>query len=114
MSHELDNFVCRCCGFCCSFSGYVLLAEGEDEKIAAFLNLDIYQFIEQYTEVVISRQQLTLTEQANGRCIFLQDDNLCRIQAVKPIQCTSFPYEWRDKNVEKHCAGFAALRATQE
>lgn len=111
MNHELKNFACQCCGYCCSFSGYVILAEGEAEEIAAFLNLDIYQFTEQYTELLIGRQQLTLTEQANGRCIFLEDNNLCRIQAVKPLQCTSFPYKWRNADVEKHCAGFATLRA---
>ncbi|MFA7172465.1 MAG: YkgJ family cysteine cluster protein, partial [Kiritimatiellia bacterium] len=101
MNYELEKFSCRCCGFCCSFSGYVLLAEGEAEKIAVFLNLDIYQFTEQYTELVSVRRQLTLTEQANGRCIFLEDNNLCRIQAVKPLQCTGFPHKWRNKDVEK-------------
>lgn len=114
MNHELEKFTCQRCGFCCSFSGYVLLTDEDAEKIAAFLNLDIYQFTAQYTEFVIGRQQLTLIEQKNGRCIFLDDDNLCIIQAVKPVQCTSFPYKWRNKEVEKNCAGFAALRAAQE
>lgn len=113
MNNEIENFTCQRCGFCCALSGYVNLEEGEPKKIAAFLGLELYEFTERYTALTLSRQQLTLTEQDNGRCIFLEDDNSCRIQAVKPVQCTGFPYKWRSGVLEKGCAGFRALRAAK-
>jgi hypothetical protein len=109
MYNILENFSCRRCGYCCSLSGYVILEEGEPEKIAAFLKLGVYDFTEQYTTLTAARRQLTLTEQDNGRCIFLEDDNRCRIQDVKPIQCTGFPHKWRSQDLEKGCAGFRAM-----
>jgi len=109
MNKKLEKFSCRRCGYCCSLSGYVMLEEGESEKIAAFLNLGIYDFTEHYTTLTAARRQLTLTEQENGRCIFLEDDNSCRIQDVKPVQCTGFPYKWRSPDLEKGCEGFRAL-----
>ncbi len=114
MNNPLDNFTCRCCGFCCSLSGYVILEEGEPERIAAFLNLDLYDFTGAYTRLTAGRRKLTLTEQDNGRCIFLADDNRCRIQSVKPMQCRGFPYQWRSKDLEKGCAGFAGVRGSGE
>jgi hypothetical protein len=109
MNKKIENFSCRRCGFCCSLSGFVILEKGEVEKIAAFLGLDIYEFTERFTTLTNGRKQLTLTEQENGRCIFLEDDNSCRIQDVKPVQCTGFPYKWRSKDLEKGCEGFAAM-----
>jgi len=110
MERNLDNFVCKCCGYCCSLPGYVILEEGEPEKIAAFLDLEIYDFTERYTVLTVARRQLTLIEQDNGRCIFLEDDNSCRIQDVKPLQCQGFPHKWRSKDLEKGCEGFRAMR----
>ncbi len=106
---NLENFVCRRCGFCCSISGFVFLREGEAERIAEFLGMDIYDFTEKYTILVNGHRELSLTEQKNGRCIFLEDDNTCRIQSVKPTQCVGFPYLWSDKDLEKGCAGFKAM-----
>jgi Fe-S-cluster containining protein len=107
---SLENFICRRCGFCCSLSGYVILKEGEAERIAEFLGMDIYDFTQEYTILVNGRRNLSLTEQENGRCIFLMDDNTCRIQSVKPSQCIGFPHLWRNKELEKGCEGFKAFR----
>ncbi|MDA3926215.1 MAG: YkgJ family cysteine cluster protein [Kiritimatiellae bacterium] len=109
MSNQLENFSCRRCGFCCSIPGYVNLEEGEAERIAAFLSMELYAFTDQYTTLTLGRRQLTLIEKEDGRCIFLEDDNSCRIQGAKPVQCIGFPYKWRSKELEKGCAGFKAL-----
>jgi len=113
MAHKkksLENFTCRRCGFCCSLSGFVILKEGEAEKIAEFLEMDIYDFTREYTILTRGRRELSLTEQENGHCIFLQDDNSCRIQSVKPSQCIGFPHSWTHKDLEKECQGFMALQ----
>ncbi|MCL2104956.1 MAG: YkgJ family cysteine cluster protein, partial [Kiritimatiellaeota bacterium] len=77
MSNELS---CQRCGACCRVPGYVALGPGEVETIAAFLGMDVYAFTERYTKFMLNRRGLSLTEQENGHCIFLQADNICRVQ----------------------------------
>lgn len=106
MSSRLPDpatFRCRRCGACCRVPGYVALAPGEAEAIAAFLGLDVYAFTERYTALTFNRRDLSLIEGEEGRCIFLQDDNTCRIQPVKPEQCKGFPFLWRSKQLERAC-----------
>lgn len=98
------TFQCRRCGACCRVPGYVALEQGEAEAIAAFLGFDVYAFTEQYTALTWNRSLLSLTELEDGRCVFLQDDNSCRIQPVKPAQCKGFPFLWRSKTLERECA----------
>lgn len=83
--------------------GYVALEPGEPEAIAAFLGLDVYAFTERYTTLTFNRRNLSLIEQEDGRCVFLQDDNDCRIQPVKPAQCRGFPFLWHSPRLEKAC-----------
>ncbi|MFO7937233.1 MAG: YkgJ family cysteine cluster protein [Kiritimatiellia bacterium] len=108
---SLDDFVCQQCGYCCSLPGYVILKEGEAEKIAAFLEMNVYDFTREYTVLTNGRRDLTLVEHGDGRCIFLQDDNTCRIHSVKPSQCIGFPRSWTSRELEKGCEGFRILRA---
>jgi len=104
------TFHCVRCGACCRVPGYVALAAGESESIAAFLGLDVYTFTERYTTLTWNRRDLSLIEKEDGGCVFLQDDNTCRIQSVKPAQCKGFPFLWRSPRLEKECA---ALRAAK-
>lgn len=101
------TFRCRRCGACCRVPGYVALAPGEPEAMAAFLGLDLYAFTERYTTLTYNRRDLSLTEQEDGSCVFLQDDNACRIQPVKPAQCRGFPFQWRSKTLDKECPALA-------
>jgi hypothetical protein len=101
------TFSCRRCGACCRVPGYVALAPGEPEAIAGFLGLDLYAFTERYTTLTFNRKDLSLTEQEDGRCVFLQEDNTCRIQPVKPAQCRGFPFLWRSKALDKACPALA-------
>ena len=101
----LKEFACRRCGFCCSLPGLVMLEEGEPEKIAAFLGLSVYDFTERFTFLTAGRRKLSLIEKENGHCIFLQNDMTCRIQDVKPVQCTGFPHAWTSGDLEKECEG---------
>ena len=103
------TFHCQRCGACCRVPGYVALEPGEVESIATFLGMDVYAFSETYTRLTWNRGGLSLTEQGDGRCIFLQPDNTCRIQPVKPAQCKGFPFLWRSKTLERECAALALL-----
>ncbi|MCL1921380.1 MAG: YkgJ family cysteine cluster protein [Kiritimatiellaeota bacterium] len=96
-------FTCQRCGACCRVPGYVALAQGEAEAIAAFLGLDVYAFTERYTTLTFNRKDLSLSEQENGSCIFLQPDNTCRIQPVKPLQCQGFPRRWKTPRLRQTC-----------
>jgi Fe-S-cluster containining protein len=63
------------------------------DAIAAFLDMDVLAFTEKYTRLRPGRDGLSLTEQADGACIFL-DGMDCAIQSVKPAQCREFPNKW--------------------
>lgn len=96
---------CQKCGACCRWAGDVCLTENEVGIIAAYLGMEEVEFIEKYCRLRANRQGLSLCEHEDGSCIMLQDDNLCRIQAVKPWQCATFPQEWRFPDWEKVCPG---------
>jgi Fe-S-cluster containining protein len=97
------SFNCQCCGSCCRVPGYVALESGEAENIATFLGQDIYAFTEQYTIFTGNRNNLSLIERPDGGCIFIQNDNTCRIQSVKPAQCKGFPFQWKSKQLTAIC-----------
>ncbi|MDD4101757.1 MAG: YkgJ family cysteine cluster protein, partial [Kiritimatiellae bacterium] len=98
------TFACQRCGACCRVPGYVALELGEAEAIAAFLGLDIYEFTEKYTRITLNRKSLSLVDGPDCQCVFLQEDNTCKIQPVKPAQCRGFPFLWRSKQIEQRCA----------
>ncbi|MFZ4397364.1 MAG: YkgJ family cysteine cluster protein [Kiritimatiellia bacterium] len=100
------NFTCRRCGNCCRGPGDVLLLTGEDQRIAELVGLDLYAFTSTYTRLTEDRSALSLSERPDGACIFLQPDNTCRIQAVKPQQCRAFPYLWQSPRLANMCAGW--------
>ena len=98
------DFHCRQCGNCCRAEGYVRLAPGEDEAIAARLGLDVYEFTRRHTRLTADRRGLSLTEKADGSCVFLDDAGRCAIQAAKPAQCRAFPLQWSFAGYEDVCA----------
>lgn len=105
---DLSKFKCMGCGACCRQDGYVRLKKDEPDKIAAFLSMDVYEFIQEYTILTRDRQTLSLkdkapTEQSRHECIFLSDQG-CRIHAVKPAQCLDFPHKWKFKAFKDICA----------
>jgi Fe-S-cluster containining protein len=86
------------------------LENGEAEKIAHFLGVDVYEFTERFTMLAPGRTRLSLTEQSNGHCVFLEKNNTCRIQPVKPIQCTGFPYTWSSHDLLDGCEGMRRMK----
>ena len=107
MKHDATSgFVCRQCGQCCREPGYVYLTTEDVDRIAAFLGLDIQSFTERFTRLPPERRGLSLNENEDQSCVFLNEQGQCAIQAVKPLQCELFPHNWRYKDMQTVCAGW--------
>ena len=100
---ELTQLTCCRCGACCRWPGYVRLSDGDVEAIAAFLGMSAAAFTERFTRLTADRHGLSLTEQPDQSCIFIDADNRCRVHAVKPAQCREFPASWSFPGVEAVC-----------
>ncbi len=95
-------YECQRCTACCRWPGDVRLLEDEITRIAAFLDLSEEDFIQRYTRINHHRSGLSLTEQPDGSCVFLEGVD-CRIQPVKPQQCRDFPNLWNFPGFENVC-----------
>lgn len=86
------RFQCQACGRCCTGPpGYVWVNGSEIERIASHLGISIAEFVTRYARVVEGR--ISLIELANGDCVFLDSvSRLCRIYAVRPRQCRTWPF----------------------
>lgn len=84
---------CQRCTACCRWPGDVKVSPPEIATIAGFLHLGEQDFIQRYTRLRSDRAGLSLVEQADDSCVFLEGNN-CRINAVKPQQCRDFPNKW--------------------
>ena len=105
------SFKCRRCGACCRVLGYVFLDPSEPDIIAAHLGMEVAAFIEKHTEVAPDRRGLVLKSLANGTCEMLDSNNQCTINDVKPRQCRSFPFEWRNPDSDTICPAISGAAA---
>ena len=103
------DFVCRRCGNCCRWPGCVKLLPGEAENIAAYLDMPEADFFDSMIRISPDRQCLSLIENADGSCVFLNDAGngiaACGIDPVKPRQCRSFPEHWNFPGWRELCSG---------
>ena len=102
-TNALIDFECLGCGACCRENGYVRLEGTDADKIAQFLGLDVFDFIQTYTRLTRDRRALSLKDGDSGACIFLTSCG-CRIHPAKPRQCRHFPVKWRFKAFDTTCA----------
>ncbi len=106
-----DAFQCRRCGACCRIKdGIVRVSDVEIARIAAFLGMSEQDFIDRETDVAPDRRGLVLRSRADGACAWLSEDNLCRINPVKPRKCATFPFEWQNSDSGEVCPGLANCR----
>ncbi len=96
-------YVCQRCANCCKWEGDVCLEEEEILRIAAFLQMDVFEFTTEYTRLRENRVGLSLIDKANNECIVLEDGRNCRIQPVKPKQCAGFPNTWNFPGWQDEC-----------
>lgn len=99
---------CLCCGNCCRVEGYVHVGAAEVDRLAEFMGLSVEEFTREFTRLTGDRQGLSLAEQAGGACVFLDADNYCLVEPVKPEQCRGFPHAWRFSGFERVCAAAIA------
>lgn len=97
------RYVCTRCGNCCRWAGYVRVSAAEIDRIAAFLQQSVDQFQARFTRLTADRRGLSLIENADGSCCFLERGNVCRIHSVKPKQCRGFPNDWAFPGFERLC-----------
>ncbi|OGV50924.1 MAG: hypothetical protein A2X49_05710 [Lentisphaerae bacterium GWF2_52_8] len=103
------SFSCLRCGACCRWKGPVRVTEAEIDALAVFLKMDSREFIERYSVLTSDRRGLSLTEGADGICVFYDpESSSCLVQEVKPKQCREFPFSWNFPGWEKECLGAAA------
>jgi len=97
------------CTECCTQRGFVYLAEGDAERIAAFLGMAPAEFERRY--VYRTARQSRLRVPRDAQCSFLREGG-CSIHPVKPVQCRIFPFwpelvesrrEW--KKTAGYCPG---------
>jgi len=105
-------FQCRRCTNCCKWEGDVVLADNDVEKMAEFLKISPLEFVHKYTRLRDNRQGLSLIDkEGSTECIML-DGIDCRLQDVKPYQCTGFPNRWNFENWREACEAIPAPRPT--
>ncbi len=101
---DLSRFECRMCGACCRIpDGIVRLSDAEISRIAGHLGMSEADFIANETALSPDRRCLVLKDGADGACAMLDENGLCRIHAVKPDKCRTFPYEWTNANSAEYC-----------
>jgi Fe-S-cluster containining protein len=75
----------------------------EIRLISAFLGMPEADFIAQFTDLRRNRSGLTLIDKPDGACIFLEGENHCVINEVKPKQCRAFPNGWNFSGWREVC-----------
>ena len=84
---------CQSCGNCCRWPGEVPVGQNEISRMADHLGYTEDDFIGRFTRLRKTRSGLTLSQDEQGACVFLEK-NLCRVHKAKPDQCKAFPNRW--------------------
>lgn len=102
-------FECTECGRCCAgpAEGFVWATDEELQAIARHLGMSEQAFRKKYVRRVGRRQSL-VEEPKSKDCIFL-DGKRCRIYAVRPTQCRTWPF-WSSNIASPADWSFAAQR----
>jgi Fe-S-cluster containining protein len=105
---EIDgyDFKCTQCGDCCKWLGFVYLTDEDIERLARNLtNNDVARFIELFGSrngPRSGKKKLVLRDrEGTNICVFLDDDNKCTINDIKPDQCRKYPTGY-----DPMCPGF--------
>ena len=88
------RFSCTQCGQCCATTAgdyYVYLTDEESERIRTHLQLSRNWFRRRYLQRLEEGEQV-LASGPDERCIFLDAKGKCRVYAVRPVQCRTYPF----------------------
>ena len=97
------TYLCQRCGNCCRWPGDVIVTPEEVSAIAEHVGMDGTEFIQQRTRLSANRRHLSIIEKEDGSCFYLEGENKCLIQPVKPEQCKGFPNVWRFEGWREKC-----------
>ena len=89
--HTGLRFNCTGCGACCMGAGRVWVSLEDLESLSQYLGLDVAECVHQYVERVSGRWALKENSQ-KGQCVFLNEQNQCKVYEGRPHQCRSFPW----------------------
>lgn len=106
-------YECDRCTACCRWPGQVRLSEAEITRLAGFLGMPEFEFVQHFTRLAKDRQGLALEDKPGGECIFLEGDD-CRVNPVKPQQCRNFPNLWNFPGFEKVCQAKTRVLGEEE
>ncbi len=85
---------------CCTGEpGTVYVSREEIERLSAFLKVEINEFIQRY--LYPFRDSYSLKEMQDGRCIFFDPHKGCLVHEVKPAQCRTYPFWFKNLRSEK-------------
>ena len=84
------------------------VSDVEVARIASFLGMAEETFIADETDLAPDRRGLVLKSRADGACVYLAEDNRCRIHPVKPDKCRTFPYAWTNPDSCEICPGLSS------
>jgi Fe-S-cluster containining protein len=86
------RFACTGCGRCCTGRGnYVVEVDrAEQRRIQKLLGIGWRWFRRRY--VFRFDDETESLRMPGGRCVFLGDDNRCRVYAARPRQCRTYPF----------------------
>jgi len=101
--------------------GYVVaLFPSDVQNISTHLNIQANTFLRAYTYskkvdiVGLERKYLHYLRESEGRCVFLNEMNLCEIHLAKPAQCRGWPQIIPNKT-EKEVSEYPCItRSTEE
>jgi Fe-S-cluster containining protein len=105
IGNEVTNSIdCLDCGNCCKTS-VTDFTKGDIKKAAKHLKMTPKGFIKQYLMEDIDGTYITIT----SPCPMLNADNTCKIYAVRPKVCESYPHIHRGKFANRSHAHKANL-----
>ena len=91
------SFECKRCGKCCTGApGTIYVAPGEIGPIAGFLGLSVSDLIQGY--LYPYKNSFSIKEDDRGNCLFYREG--CTIYSVRPHQCRTFPFWFRNVRSE--------------
>jgi uncharacterized protein len=99
----MTSFQCQRCSACCKQPGFVYLKEADAERLAGYLEMDIYQFTGTHC-LLLDRKHLALKKNSDETCLFLSVAG-CRVYEARPIQCRDFPLSWKTEKSLAYCEG---------
>ncbi|MHA1917418.1 MAG: YkgJ family cysteine cluster protein [Candidatus Ranarchaeia archaeon] len=128
------RFKCIKCGECCKDPNMLIIVDGADlrnlEKVLGFenlmKNLSFFTIDQKNTDSmkrfivpsVLTKRGLTfigLKKSENGECVFLDQENNCKLYKARPRVCRTFPFSFNEKEDglfwgtvewDKKCPGF--------